>query len=78
VCFQMRRIDHQLVCLAALRRKGGENLVEHPEPAPSDETIIAKSNSPSLENFLQCRVVSVTNILCPRICSDGAYSSISC
>ncbi|NWK96262.1 hypothetical protein DM806_11425 [Sphingobium lactosutens] len=36
----MRRIDHQLVRLAALRRKGGENLVEHPEPAPPDEAII--------------------------------------
>src|SRR5690606_26961829 len=40
VCFQVGRIDHQLVGLAALRREGREDPVENAEPAPADEAIV--------------------------------------
>jgi hypothetical protein len=35
----MGRIDHQLVWLPALRRERCEDIVEHAEPAPADETV---------------------------------------
>src|SRR3546814_1993115 len=37
---EMGRVDHQLVGLPALGRKGGEDLVEHAKPAPPDEAVI--------------------------------------
>jgi hypothetical protein len=40
VGLEVGRVDHQLIGLAALTRQGGEEFVEHPQPAPADEAII--------------------------------------
>jgi len=37
---QIGRIYHQLIGLAALRCQRRENLVEHTEPAPTDEAVV--------------------------------------
>ena len=37
---QMRRADHQLIRLAALGRQCRKDLVEHPQPTPSDEAVV--------------------------------------
>ena len=36
----MGGIDHQVIGVTAIGRQGGEDLVEYPEPAPTDEAII--------------------------------------
>jgi hypothetical protein len=43
---QMGRIDHQLIGLPALGSQGSEDLVEHPEPAPSDEAVVDRLGWP--------------------------------
>lgn len=37
---QVGGVDHQCIGLAALGRQSGEDLVEHPKPAPADEAIV--------------------------------------
>jgi hypothetical protein len=33
-------VDHETVGLAALGRQRGEDLIEHPQTAPADETVV--------------------------------------
>jgi hypothetical protein len=38
--FEVGGVDHQLLRLVALGRQFGEDLVEHVQPAPADESVV--------------------------------------
>jgi hypothetical protein len=46
--FEVRRIDHQPVGLAALARQRREDPVEHAHPAPADEAVVDRLVRPVL------------------------------
>ena len=43
---QMGRVDHESIGFPALGNQGGENLVKHAKPTPSDEAVIDRLGRP--------------------------------